>query len=161
MSWFCISLGSSGFAYFLVLNKNQYNTHGHVYYIITLYYLYYIIREDTHKKRVFLVVEPLRFYPPFTNGLVVRPLKKTFILCVSSLTYCNIFIQIKKMKEELIFLSLILVNFTRQTFPLRTLSRTRPLGRRWAPSCGGRSTSGDSSRLSSAQRARGNLPHCR
>ena len=30
------------------------------------------IREDTHKKKVFLVVGPLRFYPPYTNGLVVH-----------------------------------------------------------------------------------------
>ena len=26
----------------------------------------------THKKSVFLVVKPLRFYPPYTNGLVVH-----------------------------------------------------------------------------------------
>ena len=30
------------------------------------------LREDTHKKVVFLVVRPLRFYPPYTNGLVVH-----------------------------------------------------------------------------------------
>ena len=30
------------------------------------------VREDTHKKGVFLVVGPLRFYPPYTNGLVVH-----------------------------------------------------------------------------------------
>ena len=30
------------------------------------------IREDTHKKNVFLVVGPLKFYPPYTNGLVVH-----------------------------------------------------------------------------------------
>ena len=30
------------------------------------------VREDTHKKSVFLVVGPLRFYPPYTNGLVVH-----------------------------------------------------------------------------------------
>ena len=47
------------------------------------------LREDTHKKKVFfLVIGPLRFYPPYSNGLVVhgRPLKKTFFLCVSSLS---------------------------------------------------------------------------
>ena len=31
------------------------------------------IREDTHKKGVFLVVGPLRFYLPYTNGLMVLP----------------------------------------------------------------------------------------
>ena len=31
-----------------------------------------MLREDTHKKSVFLVVGPLRFYPPYTNGLVVN-----------------------------------------------------------------------------------------
>ena len=30
------------------------------------------LREDTHKKVFFLVVGPLRFYPPYTNGLVVH-----------------------------------------------------------------------------------------
>ena len=31
------------------------------------------LREDTHKKNVFfLVVGPLRFYPPYTNDLVVH-----------------------------------------------------------------------------------------
>ena len=30
--------------------------------------------KDTHKKMVFLVVGPLRFYPPYTNGLVVHTL---------------------------------------------------------------------------------------
>ena len=30
------------------------------------------LREDTHKKVVFLVVGPRRFYPPNTNGLVVH-----------------------------------------------------------------------------------------
>ena len=30
------------------------------------------LREDTHKKSVFLVVEPLRVYPPYTNVLVVH-----------------------------------------------------------------------------------------
>ena len=29
------------------------------------------VREDTHKKVFFLVVGPLRFYPPYTNGLLV------------------------------------------------------------------------------------------
>ena len=29
-------------------------------------------REDTHKKVFFLVVGPLRFYSPYTNGLVVH-----------------------------------------------------------------------------------------
>ena len=39
------------------------------------------LREDTHKKRLFFsVVGPIRFYPPYTNGLVVHA---TF-LCVSS-----------------------------------------------------------------------------
>ena len=31
------------------------------------------IREDTHKKVFFLVVGPLRFYLPYTNGLMVLP----------------------------------------------------------------------------------------
>ena len=31
-----------------------------------------LIREDTHKKEVFLEVGPLRFYPPYTNGSVVH-----------------------------------------------------------------------------------------
>ena len=46
----------------------------------------------THQKVAFLVVGPLRFYPPYTNGLVVhatplvvRPLK-TLFLCLSSLS---------------------------------------------------------------------------
>ena len=30
------------------------------------------LREDTHKKVFFLVVGPLWFYPPYTNGLVVH-----------------------------------------------------------------------------------------
>ena len=30
------------------------------------------IREDIQKKCIFLVVGPLRFYPPYTNGLVVQ-----------------------------------------------------------------------------------------
>ena len=30
------------------------------------------LREDIHKKRFFLVVGPLRFYPFYTNGLVVH-----------------------------------------------------------------------------------------
>ena len=30
------------------------------------------IREDTNKKNVFLVVGTLRFYPPYTNSLVVH-----------------------------------------------------------------------------------------
>ena len=30
------------------------------------------LREDTHKKVFFLVVGPIRFYPPYTNGLVVH-----------------------------------------------------------------------------------------
>ena len=33
---------------------------------------YVHFREDTHKKVFFLVVGPLRFYPPYTNGLVVH-----------------------------------------------------------------------------------------
>ena len=33
---------------------------------------YITVREDTHKKRGFLVVVPLRFYPTYTNGLVVH-----------------------------------------------------------------------------------------
>ena len=46
----------------------------------------------THQKVAFLVVGPLRFYPPYTNGLVVHatPLVvrslKTLFLCVSSLS---------------------------------------------------------------------------
>ena len=32
-----------------------------------------VIREDTHKKKFFFsVVGPLRFNPPYTNGLVVH-----------------------------------------------------------------------------------------
>ena len=31
-----------------------------------------LLREDTHKKKCFLVVGPLEFYPPNTNGLVVH-----------------------------------------------------------------------------------------
>ena len=31
-----------------------------------------LLREDTHKKVFFLVVGPPRFYPPYTNGLVVH-----------------------------------------------------------------------------------------
>ena len=30
------------------------------------------VREDTQKKVFFLVAGPLRFYPPYTNGLVVH-----------------------------------------------------------------------------------------
>ena len=45
------------------------------------------VREYAHKKNVFLVVGTLKFYPPYTNGLVVRPLKKHLFLCVSSLMY--------------------------------------------------------------------------
>ena len=30
------------------------------------------LREDAHKKVFFLVVGPIRFYPPYTNGLVVH-----------------------------------------------------------------------------------------
>ena len=32
------------------------------------WHLYKELREDTHKKVVFLVVGPLRFYPPYTEG---------------------------------------------------------------------------------------------
>ena len=35
-------------------------------------YVYVLLKEDTHKKSVILVVGPLRFYPPYTNGLVVH-----------------------------------------------------------------------------------------
>ena len=38
-----------------------------------------LIREDTHKKVIFLVVGPLRFYPPYMNGLVVHA---TCFMCV-------------------------------------------------------------------------------
>ena len=31
-----------------------------------------VLREDTHKKSFFLLVGPLRIYPPFTNDLVVH-----------------------------------------------------------------------------------------
>ena len=42
------------------------------------------LREDTHiKKWFFLVVGPLSFYLPYTNGLVVHA---TIFLCVASLT---------------------------------------------------------------------------
>ena len=30
------------------------------------------VMEDTHKKSIFLVFGPLRFYPPYTKGLVVH-----------------------------------------------------------------------------------------
>ena len=40
------------------------------------------IREDTHKKSFFLMVGPLRLYPPYTNGLVVHA---TFFLSYNSL----------------------------------------------------------------------------
>ena len=47
------------------------------------------VQGKTHIKKTVLVFGPLRFYPPYTNGLVVnaivvRPLKNTFFLCVSS-----------------------------------------------------------------------------
>ena len=49
---------------------------------ITRYYLIILkreLKEDTHKKiMVFLVVGPLRFYPLYTNGLVVLA---TFFFC--------------------------------------------------------------------------------
>ena len=34
-----------------------------------------LLREDTHKKKFFIVIRPLRFYPPYTNGLVVHATK--------------------------------------------------------------------------------------
>ena len=38
------------------------------------------------KKNVFfLVVEPQRFYPPYTNGLVVHATQKKLFLCAASL----------------------------------------------------------------------------
>ena len=41
-----------------------------------------MIREDTHKrKRFFLVVGPLRFYPPYTKFLVVHAI--FFILIIA------------------------------------------------------------------------------
>ena len=45
---------------------------------------YLILREDTHKKSVFLVVGPLRFYPPYTNGLVVHAIIQLVYLLISS-----------------------------------------------------------------------------
>ena len=39
--------------------------------------------EDTHKKVFFLVVGPLRGYPPYTNGLVVHATKKKHFFYVS------------------------------------------------------------------------------
>ena len=40
------------------------------------------IREDTHKKVSFLVVGPIRFYPPYTNGLVVHAtITSSYSLC--------------------------------------------------------------------------------
>ena len=47
--------------------------------------LFSTLREDTHKKRVFLVVGPLRFYPPYTNGLVVHAIFLSFFLSYNSL----------------------------------------------------------------------------
>ena len=40
------------------------------------------LREDTHKKSVFLLVlvGPLRFYTPYTNGLVVHATFFSFFL---------------------------------------------------------------------------------
>ena len=43
------------------------------------------VREDTHKKSVFLVVGPIRFYPPYTNGLVVHATFFSFFLSYNSL----------------------------------------------------------------------------
>ena len=62
------------------------------------------LRKDTNKKVFFLVVGPLRFYPPYTNGLVVRgvyPPYALFFLCVSSLiqTYIYIYIIIIKRRK--------------------------------------------------------------
>ena len=51
------------------------------------------VREDTHKKSVFLVVGPLRFYPPYTNGLVVHA--NFFCFCFFSLIiagFCQLFL---------------------------------------------------------------------
>ena len=41
------------------------------------------LREDRHKKVCFLVVRPLRFYPPYTNCLVVHG--TFFCVCYNSL----------------------------------------------------------------------------
>ena len=43
------------------------------------------VREDTHTKSVFLVVGPLRFYPPYayTHGLVVHAIFFSFLFLVS------------------------------------------------------------------------------
>ena len=40
----------------------------------TNYFVYrlFVEREDTHKKSVFFSGGTLRFYPPYTNGLVVH-----------------------------------------------------------------------------------------
>ena len=35
-----------------------------------------VLREDAHNKRCFLVVRPLRFYPPYTSGLREAAKKK-------------------------------------------------------------------------------------
>ena len=40
--------------------------------IIFLFVFPNLVREDTHKKSVFLVVGPIRFYPPYPIGLVVH-----------------------------------------------------------------------------------------
>ena len=38
-----------------------------------------VLREDAHNKRCFLVVRPLRFYPPYTSGLREAAKKKKFL----------------------------------------------------------------------------------
>ena len=39
---------------------------------VKIHRIYVLLREDTHKKSVILVVGPLGFYPPYSNGLVVH-----------------------------------------------------------------------------------------
>ena len=43
----------------------------------------FLLREDTHKKSVSLVVGPLRFYPPYANGLVVHAPFFSFFLTIA------------------------------------------------------------------------------
>ena len=50
------------------------------------------IREDTLKKRFFLVVDPVRFYPPYTNGLVVHSCHSLFLRLKIALNgFCQFF----------------------------------------------------------------------
>ena len=46
------------------------------------------IREDTHKEVVFLVVGPLRFYPPFTNGFMVHATKQFSPFIEKNVVFC-------------------------------------------------------------------------